>query len=161
MIKFILILLYGVRLVSNVIVPGLFEYPVVQQGGNPYYVSNKEDVITQFGIVKAYGLLAHNYLVGEEFFDIEIGQSVILEFTDGTSEEFKVTKIEDFQWLSVWEYKRLSNGEILSDLEIYDETYNRKGDVVFQTCIKKNGIKSWGLRFIIAVPLIERKYEYE
>ena len=161
MIKLILILLYGVRLVSNVIVPGLFEYPVVQQGGNPYYVSNKEDVITQFGIVKAYGLLAHNYLVGEEFFDIEIGQSVILEFTDGTSEEFKVTKIEDFQWLSVWEYKRLSNGEILSDLEIYDETYNRKGDVVFQTCIEKDGIKSWGLRFIIAVPFKEKERKFE
>jgi hypothetical protein len=132
-----------------------------QPASQPGFISGEAGVATQFGLAEKYGtigLLAHNYLAGTEFFELEEGQRVHLIYGDGDVKEFRVTEIHHYragQPNSPYSdfYDLDNGGEIYSAKEIFRMMYNREGDVVFQTCIADEGISTWGRIFIIATPL--------
>ena len=46
-----------------------------------------------------YGMLAHNYLAGRYFFDVNVGDIVQLVFGDGDYQDFEVVEIQSYQAL--------------------------------------------------------------
>jgi hypothetical protein len=135
--------------------PEAFALPVVQQpSGNHLYVSGSPDKLTQFRRANqegSIGILAHNYMAGQYFFDLQAGDELFLVYGDGRYEAYWVGKIADYQARSLSLYRDLSTQENLSDFDLFNLIYSGKGDkLVLQTCLEKDGNKSWGRRFIIA-----------
>lgn len=134
--------------------------PVVQQpSGNTNYVSPRDGEVTQFASATRHGnigLLAHNYLSGKTFSQLDVGHEVRLVYSDGKSLEFIVTEILRYQALDPKSpYSSFQNladqNEVLTVQEMFDRAY--LGDhLTLQTCIAADGISSWGRLFIIARP---------
>ena len=144
----------------GVYVPGLFALPVLQQpAGQGAYVSTEEETITQFSLATKYqaiGLLAHNYLSGEEFFKLKPNQYVILVFGDGSMDYYRISAAESFQALTpnspYSDFVDLADPAQtrLSSTQLFKRVYTTPNSVVFQTCIKAFGDPSWGRLFVTA-----------
>jgi hypothetical protein len=145
----------------GVYVEGVLTLPVVQQPeGNPMFVSEEIDTITQFQSAArsgVAGLLAHNYLSGDLFFSLELGQQVSLIYGDGRVNNFLITDIQSYQKLqrnsTNSNYLNVDSGEELTTRDLFQRMYTGSERVTFQTCIKKSGDWSWGRIFITATPL--------
>ena len=144
----------------GVYVPNVLALPVVQQpSGNAGYVSSNDGQATQFAMASQYGnvgLLAHNYLSGRSFSQIEVGQEVRLVYGDGRVEYFIVTEILQYQALqpnSQWSsFRSLKDDITLSAEQMFKRVYTGDRHLTFQTCIQAEGISSWGRLFVVAVP---------
>lgn len=155
---------------AGVYVPHEFALPVVQQPvGNPGYVSQSRDVITQFEMaaeVGNIGLLAHNNLAGQEFTNLSLGDEVRLVYGDGKVEYFIVTQMLRYQALQPYspysEFRDLETSQTITAEELFRKVYRGDRHVTFQVCIAANGTDAWGRLFIIAQPkthaLSEQQY---
>jgi hypothetical protein len=147
--------------VSGVYVPGFFALPVVQQpSGNSGYVSGKPETVTQFQLAARYnvlGFLAHNYLSGTEFFRLLEGLQVVVVKGDGSLDRYRITAIDEYQKVtpgSNWsQYIDLETGERLTTYQVFGQYYQGEHHLTFQTCLARDGIETWGLRFIVAEPI--------
>jgi len=147
--------------VRGVYVPGVLALGVVQQPTDqPNFVSAKQSVATQFRFVASFGvtgLLAHNYLAGGQFFNLAVGQEVRTVYGDGSVKYYAVSAIRQYQALepknSYSDLVDLNSGETLSVGEVFADVYTGVDQVTFQTCIAKDGNRSWGRLFIIALPI--------
>lgn len=147
----------------GVYVPETLALPVVQQPrGNAAYVSPYDDEATQFRMAAQYGtvgLLAHNYLSGRHFSQLEIGQEVRLVYGDGRVETFVVTEILRYQALQPTSpyssFRSLDRDETLTAEQMFKRVYFGDRRVAFQTCIEAEGNLSWGRLFVIAIPKSE------
>jgi hypothetical protein len=153
------------RALVGVYVPGLLALPIVQQPGDaPGYVSTQPGVATQFRMAKDYGtdaLLAHNYLSGNLFFELEAGQKVILIYGDGRVRFFEIKERNSYQALSpnspYSNFIDLDNpGIILSAADVFLKNFGIDSQLVFQTCIESAGVESWGRLFVKAEPIHRR-----
>jgi hypothetical protein len=152
---------------TGVYVKDGFSLTVVQQ---PYssFVSTEADTITQFGMAAQFGnigLLAHNYLAGEKFFDLEIGQQIYVFHGTESVEIFVVTEIIEYQAISpnspYSDFTDLATGSTLNANDLFHKVYKGDRHITFQTCIEKDGELSWGRLFVIAVPLATIQAEAE
>jgi hypothetical protein len=139
----------------------LFALPVVQQpASQPAFVSTKDNVVTQFSMAKQYGsagFVAHNYLAGLKFFDVEIGDKLDVVMGDGTIVNYTVIQIKKYQALSPTSpYSSFINlqkpSTTLSYIDLFNETYARPNNLILQTCISYGNSDSWGRLFVIALP---------
>jgi hypothetical protein len=146
--------------VVGVYAPGLFALQVQQQPAtSPAYVSSADDAVTQFGLAMQYGtigLLAHNYLAGESFFDLRVGTPIAVVYGDGAMGHYVVVEIERYRALRpsspYSDFLPLDGqGGSLSSTELFYHTYAGDGELVFQTCIAANGNPSWGRYFVTAM----------
>jgi hypothetical protein len=145
----------------GVYLPGILAAPIVQQpSGMDDFVSPWQNVITQFNLATrmgSTGLLAHNYLAGEAFNLLQIGQEIVLIDGNGTVSTFIVTEILRYQALesdsSATPFMEPGSGTIISAAELFNRVYSQPERVVFQTCIQANGNPSWGRLFVIAEPV--------
>jgi hypothetical protein len=146
----------------GVYVPGVLALPIVQQPTNsPAFVSSTPGVATQFRMAKDYGtdaLLAHNYLSGKLFFNLEAGQRVVLIFGDGRARFYEVKELNSYQALSpnspYSNFIDLTDpGQVLSAADVFIENFAASGSLVFQTCIESGGEESWGRLFVKAEPV--------
>jgi hypothetical protein len=146
---------------SAVSIHDVGDIPIVQQPpGDSNFVSKNDGEVTQFASATRYGnigLLAHNYLSGKSFSKIQIGQQIHLIYSDGTVENYVVTKILRYQALDPKSpYSSFQNlddqDEILTVGQMFDRAYQGGRHVTFQTCIASQGNSSWGRLFIIASP---------
>ena len=148
-------------IVAGVYVQNDFALPVVQQpASNPAFVSSKEDVLTEFSMVRSYGnvgLLAHNHLAGKNFSMLELGEQVQIVYGNGEIETFVVSKIYRFQALTpnspYTNFVDLETGEKMDVTTVFNKVYTGERHVTFQTCIAQGDELSWGRLFIIAEPL--------
>jgi hypothetical protein len=148
------------NVLRGVYVANILELPVVQQPANkPYFVSNRNNEITQFAMASQYGsigLLAHNTLSGRSFFSLAVGQDVHLVYGDGKVEVFEIKQILHFQALQPESvsssFRNLDRNESLSASEMFNRAYAGEHRLVFQTCITQKGNPSWGRLFVIALP---------
>ena len=146
--------------VVGVYVPSVFALPVLQQpGGQARYVSDQDNTVTQVSSVDRYssiGLLAHNYLSGERFFELEEGQDVTILHGDGHQDGYRINKIDRYQALTPTSvYSNFidladSTQTVISAGDLFSRIYTKPDQVVFQTCIEANGDPSWGRIFISA-----------
>ena len=144
----------------GVYVPGVLAFPITQQPtGNPGYVSQAADVITQFGMaaeVGNVGLLAHNHLAGQTFTGLSAGDEVRLVYGDGKIEYFIVTQALQYQALQPYspysEFRDLETKQTITADKLFRKVYRGDRHVTFQVCIEANGIDAWGRLFVIAQP---------
>lgn len=131
---------------------------VPQPAGDPAYVSTLNNTATYFLMVQQMtgntGLLAHNYLSGTYFFDLQPGQRVVLIYGDGRTEEYIVSHTDEFQALSpnspTSNFVSLDSGETLSSTDLFYRVYGGGERTTFQTCIAQGSEDSWGRLFVIA-----------
>ena len=150
---------------GGIYVPKHFALPIMQPPyGSPGFVSSEHNVLTQFRMANQYGnvgLLAHNYLAGQEFFELEVGDEMRLVHGDGTVEYFVVSEVLKYQALqptSVYSsFRDMETEEVLSVEQMFKRVFLGDRHVTLQTCIEQEGNSSWGRLFIIAIP----KAEYE
>jgi len=147
--------------VRGVYVPGFFALPVVQQpSGSTGFVSGKPETVTQFQLAARYnvlGFLAHNHLSGKEFFRMIEGLQVVVVKGDGSFDRYRITAIDEYQKVtpgSNWShYIDLETGERLTTYQVFGQYYQGDHHLIFQTCLARDGIETWGLRFIVAEPI--------
>jgi hypothetical protein len=145
------------------LVPGIFTLPVIQQPEDEaVYVANRAGLLTQFRMASqngVVGLMAHNYLSGKDFDQLEIGQEVRVVYTDRQIGRFQVTSIHRFQKLQpsrlYSDFVDLDTRERLTTSQVFDQFYRGRPHVTFQTCLEKDGRLDWGILFVIASPLGE------
>lgn len=145
---------------TGIFVKDVLANRVVQQS-SPDSVSSVAGTVTQFGLASEYGtigLLAHNYLAGSNFSNLQAGVEITLVFGNGQTKTYKVTAIKTFQALSPTDpyskFVNLENPEkTLSSTELFKQIYGSSGNLILQTCIAKDGISSWGRLFVIASPV--------
>lgn len=146
---------------QGVYVPGFLALPIVQQPvGNTGFVSGKPETVTQFQLAArngVIGLLAHNYLSGMEFYRLIEGLKVVTIKGDGSRDSYRISKIKEYQKLtpgSNWShYIDLETGERLTTYQLFGQYYQGDHHLTFQTCIERNGLETWGLRFVVAEPI--------
>lgn len=156
----------------GVYVPGQWAFPVSQQpASNPGFVSSNSEVVTQFSLAAQYdtvGLLAHNYLAGSSFFELNRFNKVALIFGDGNVKFYRIKEIERYRAISPNSpYSSFENlqdpGVIISVTELFNRIYAPGNRLVLQTCIEENGILSWGRLFVSAKPMdhpVKISYNY-
>lgn len=157
-------------IIKGVYVPNVMSLPIIQQPvGNPGYVSQDADVITQFSMaaeVGNVGLLAHNHLAGQTFTNLSVGDEVRLVYGDGKIEYFIVTQTLQYQALQPYspysEFRDLDTSQTITADKLFREVYRGDRHVTFQVCIEANGIDAWGRLFVIAQPkpdpLVEQQH---
>jgi hypothetical protein len=136
-------------------------YPVIQQPSDqPGFVSSIDGVITQFSMAASHGvigLLAHNYLTGKYFYDIEIGSEIQIIYGDGEIQSYLVKEIQRYQALQPnsqhSRFVDVVSGEELSASDLFKKVYLGQNHLTLQTCIEQGDLDSWGRMFIIADPI--------
>ena len=145
--------------VVGVYVENVLALKVVQQpANNPAFVSGVRGVATYFAMVRKQtgntGLLAHNYLAGIYYYDLQPGQIVVLIYGDGRTEDFIVENSEQFQALNptspTSSFVNVLTGEKLSSTSLFKRVYGGGYKTTFQTCIAQGKDASWGRLFVIA-----------
>jgi len=138
-----------------------FAYPVVQQPtSNAGYIATEDDIVTQFQMANQFGsigIIAHNYLAGSEFFDLNIGDEIDVLYGNGDTEVYVIVDLLSYQALSPNSpYSSFVNlaspSTTLSVTQVFYETYGVAGRLILQTCIEASGNDSWGRLFVIALP---------
>jgi hypothetical protein len=145
---------------KGVYVSEVLALPVVQQPvGNPGFVSQSPNVVTEFGManeVGNVGLLAHNHLAGQLFTNLNVGNEVKLVYGDGKVEYFIVTETLKYQALEPYspysEFRDLETDQSVTAVELFRQVYRGDRHVTFQVCIEANGVDAWGRLFVIAQP---------
>lgn len=144
-------------LVTGLFAPGAFAAPVVQQPyNNPVFVSTREDQLTQFRTAQqagSIGLLAHNYLLGKDFFKLEVGARMHVVYSNGRTRVYQVYAVKDYQALSLYTFRELGTQTSIDQYPLFDQIYRAEDRVVLQTCIQKGNNLSWGRRFVLARPV--------
>jgi len=133
---------------------------VVQQS-SASHVTSLLNAVSQFGQANQFGsigLLAHNYLSGAHFSKLSPGTKISLVYGDGSSKEYSVTTIKQYQALSPNDpYSNFINLDepdlLISSTNLINNMYGTNGSLVLQTCISKDGNLNWGRLFIIATPV--------
>ncbi len=147
--------------VRGVYVPEVLALSVQQQPANqPFYISSQDGVATQFMSASknnVIGLLAHNYAGGASFFNLAPGQEARIVYGDGQVKLYSIASIYSFQALDpnspYSDFIDLSTGKKLTAAQVFAKVYRGGPHVVFQTCIKKGGLSTWGRLFVIATPV--------
>jgi hypothetical protein len=151
------------NLLSGVYVRNKIAFQITQQPlGNPAFISNENDLVTQFSIaseVGNIGLLAHNYLAGANFSQLEKDDVITLIYGDGHTQKFVVDDIQAYRAtdpLSPYShFENLNTEEFLSAEQLFNKVYRGEFHLTLQTCIEENGNLSWGRLFIVAKPINE------
>ena len=138
-----------------------FDLRVVQQPkGRAGFVSTMKGVVTQFSMPNKYnviGMLAHNYLSGKYFYDLEIGDTVQLVYGDGDIKKYRVNDIRSYQALQptspTSNFMDLETKEKLSASQLFKREYMGKHHLTLQVCIRKNSESAWGRYFVNVQPI--------
>jgi hypothetical protein len=139
------------KAVVQVSVPGKFSYSVVQTG-NDVPTGYELGQYTQAAKKGSVGLLAHNYLAGQSFFSLAIGDEVNLTYSNGATQTFVVTNVLRYQATDPNDYSKPflnSNGRQVSAKNVFNQAFHNNG-LTFQTCIIAEGLNTWGLLFVQA-----------
>lgn len=148
--------------ITGVYVKDKFQFPVIQQPvDRAAYVSSSEDVVTEFAQVTHYGsigLLAHNTLAGQDFYELKNLDQIHIVFGNGNTQQYVVSEIRQFHALSpsspYSSFVELSDPDRQINYEnLFLEIYGKPNRLVLQTCIAGPSSDSWGRYFIIAEPL--------
>ncbi len=134
---------------------------VFQQPANtPGYIEPRLGTATEFEYASRFnniGILAHNYLSGYDFFQLEHGSVVTVVYGNGKTAKYEVTTIKQYQALSpdslYSDFIDLYSGKQLTSSQLFAEVYTGDHHLTLQTCIAQGNEDSWGRHFVIATPL--------
>lgn len=114
--------------------------------------------VTQMRYTPALVFLAHNDVSGDEFSKLGYGDVV-----EVNGDRYIVREIVSMQATEprnpAADLIDLEDGKRYTAKETWFRIYGHKGDVVLQTCIRRDGEDAWGRLFIIAERDNEQLYE--
>jgi hypothetical protein len=148
--------------IVGVYVENVLALRVVQQPSNdPAWVSTNDGEATEFLLAFVYagniGLLAHNYLAGRYFFNLEDGDIVQLIYGDGSVFDYEISQILEYQALQPEsvdsDFVDLLTGETLTATNLFYTVYGGDHHLTFQTCIDRDNNSEWGRLFPMAYPI--------
>lgn len=159
--SFVRTVAYGDSTVRGVYIPEVMALEVVQQPKDqPAFVSIEPKAATQFQMASAFGtigLLAHNFLAGRYFDDVQIGDKISVVHGDGQVEEYQISSILQFQALDTTnirtDFVDTSTQKQITAQELFNLVYGGKPHLTLQTCVAKGQMLSWGRLFVIAEPV--------
>ena len=132
---------------------------VNQPAGKPGYVSSISNTATNFQLAARYGnigLVAHNYLGGRVFNDLEIGDKIYIMNGFGRKKNYRITEMLRYQAVNPRSTRsnfiNLKNNQLFTATDVFKRVYTGRHHLVLQTCIKKGRNEEWGRVFIIAQP---------
>jgi len=146
---------------SGVYIKDKLQLIVTQQPiDQPGFVSAISGTVTQFLNATEHGsigLLAHNYLSGSDFYEIDLEDRIDLIYGDGQIEKYVVSEIRQYQALEPTSpYSSFVNladpSQVVTYSELFNTIYDVQNRLVLQTCISNQESSSWGRYFVIAVP---------
>ena len=148
------------------VIRGLFvdektAFQVIQQpAGQTAFVSSVDDVITEFAMARSrgvVGMLAHNYLAGKYFSEIQMDEIIQVVYGDGQVKMYQVVDIQRYQALQPnsphSEFLDLDTSQRLTATQLFNKVYTGDHHVTLQTCIQVGEVDTWGRLFIIAEPI--------
>lgn len=146
--------------ITGLYLSGVAALPVLQQpSNNAGFVSEEPDKVTQFGMASQYGstgILAHNYLAGQYFFQLQPNQIILLTYGDGSVAYYRISQVLQYQAISPFDpytnFVDLQTNETVDVVSVFNTVYAHEDRLVLQTCIDANGNSSWGRLFVIAEP---------
>ena len=122
--------------------PGHFRLEVVSQGGVWDYVPSSFGAVSQFERPAEQfgtaGFLAHDYLSGKEFYELERGDALLLVYPDRI-ELYKVSAVHAYTYVSAEQ-----------SWQVYEDIYGHNS-LVLQTCYGGTGF--W---FVVATRSVVR-----
>ena len=147
--------------VRGIYVEKILALHVVQQPDKEWtYVSGVAGNATEFqnasknGII---GLLAHNFLSGSLFFNLKPGEQMGVVYGDGAVRYYRVSGAYQFKKLDPNDLSSKlidqSTGSVVSSGQVFEWFYDGMDHVTLQTCLEKDGLSTWGLYFVIALPV--------
>lgn len=151
----------SINTLRGIYIANVMAFSVVQQpSGNPGYVSSIKSATTQFKMASELGnigILAHNYLAGAVFSQIKDGDTIILIYGNGRTQDFLVEDILQYQALTPLSpysnFIDLETQNLLTAEQLFNKVYRGDYRLTLQTCIEREGNLSWGRLFIIAKPI--------
>ena len=146
--------------VRGVYVPEVLALRVLPQpAGATNFVDESRGTATLFQLAGPFGvtgLLAHNYLSGQLFFNLRAGQEVWVVYGDGQTRRYVVRRLLRYQALEPQntrsDFVDLKEGTRLTARDLFARAYTGGDRVTFQTCIAQAGDPYWGRLFVIAEP---------
>lgn len=136
---------------------------VDQPTGKPGFVSSISNTATNFQLAARYGtigLVAHNYLGGRLFKEVEIGDDIFLMDGFGRKRNYRVSEMLRYQAVNPRSTRsnfiNLENKQLYTATDVFKRVYTGKHHLVLQTCIKRGKNEEWGRIFIIAQPVKRR-----
>jgi hypothetical protein len=133
---------------------------VNQPEGRPEYVSDVSNAVTSFQLASNYGnigLIAHNYLSGQYFDDLKLGDHIYTMNGFRQQRIYQVTSIRRFQALNPRsarsDFIDLDTRQRLTVNDVFRQIYTGEHHLTLQTCIQRGGNREWGRLFIIAKPI--------
>lgn len=130
-----------------------------QPEDNNAYVPPEWGKASQFRSADRYGvtgLLAHNYLSGSDFYNIQLDQEVRVVYGEGLVRLYQVKEIRGYQKLEptnlTSDLVELDTGKRVTTPEVFGRFYQGDHRVTFQTCLARDNLSNWGLTFITAEP---------
>ena len=133
---------------------------VDQPSGRPEFVSSISGVATNFQLAARYGnigLIAHNYLAGRHFSELNIGDPVYVMDGHGHKKPYQVREMLQYQALDPHNvrsnFRDLETEKIFTVSDVFRRIYMGQHHLILQTCIKKGNNDEWGRCFILAYPL--------
>jgi len=132
---------------------------VDQPAGRPEFVSDISNTATKFQLADKYGnigLVAHNYLGGRLFHDVNLGDDIHVMDGFGRTRIYQVKELLEYQAINPRSTRSnfidLKTNQFCSAGDVFKRVYKGKHHLVLQTCIKKGSNEEWGRKFIIAYP---------
>ncbi len=150
----------GAPAVRGVYAEGALALRVVEQpADDPMYINGASDTATLFDLAarnNVTGLVAHNYLAGEQFYRLKLNTPLTIVYGDGRTVRYTIRAIHRFQALQpespYSDFVALADDEQLTAAGLFNRMYTGSHKVTLQTCIEKDGLLSWGRYFVIAEP---------
>jgi hypothetical protein len=147
--------------VAAVFSPGKLALHVVSQPrGNNSFISDFSGVATEFGLARTQGnigLVAHNYLSGQEFFNLSEGDDIHVFYGDKTIKTYQVIELHEYQAIDPQSpysnFINLNNQQQVSASDLFHQMYAGSHRLTLQTCIQVGTEDSWGRLFVIAMPV--------
>ncbi len=133
--------------------------PIVQQPEDDHaFISSRKDTLTQFALPADYGVigvLAHNTEAGEAFYELELGDVVVVVYGNGATDRYEITNDEVWKAYNPQDayngtFESMSTRETLSLRDLFIQTYTKPDTLVFQTCYAQGSNLQWGRLFITA-----------
>ena len=132
---------------------------VNQPKANPGFVSTISNTATNFRLAEKFGnigLIAHNYLGGRHFHEVEVGDQIHVMDGHGQRRTYRVKELICYQAVSPNSVRSnfidLEDNKLYTATDVFKRVYKGKHLLVLQTCIKKGRNEEWGRKFVIAFP---------
>lgn len=84
-------------------------------------------------------IYAHNYLAGAEFYDLEIGETIIAFYSDGSTKEFQVANHDEFSFGNPDDELALRVNYQWMDIDSVVKLYSSPDTLTLATCFPAQG----------------------